>query len=71
MKSVFILNFLFLFFLWVKLCVFYLKGYVKTVCEIVNFGLTNWTKKKNLETQHNGITFSYYFYNFVIYYFES
>ena len=42
----------------------------KTVCEIVNFG-SNKKKKKNLETQHNGITFSYYLYNFVIYYFDS
>ena len=46
----------------------------KTVREIVNFGSTNWTKhpppKTNLETQHNGITFSYYLYNFVIYYFD-
>ena len=41
----------------------------KTVCEIVNFGSTNWTKPKkikNLEIQQNGITFSYYLYNFVI-----
>ena len=47
----------------------------KTVCEIMNFDSTNWTKpkkkkKKNLETQHNGITFSYCLYNLVIYYFD-
>ena len=36
----------------------------RTVCEIVNFGQQNWLnpkkkkKKKILETQHNGATFS-------------
>ena len=47
----------------------------KAVYVIVNFGSTNWSKpkkkKKILETQHNGITLSYYLYNFVIYYFDS
>ena len=33
---------------------------MKTVCEIMNFGSTKLTKpkKKDLETQHNGTTFS-------------
>ena len=84
MKSVFILSFLFFIFCMCK-TVFLLKMVrkdkntksqrKKTVCEIMNFGSTNWSKpkkkKKNPETQHNGITFSYYLYNFVIYYFDS
>ena len=65
--------FYFYFFVWVKLCVFYLKWCVKikiqdentksqskkTVCEIMNFVSIKLTKPKKtfLETQQNSTTF--------------
>ena len=86
MKSVFILSFLFLFFCMGKTMCFLLKMMCKDKDTIKNtksqqencmWNSEFWsnkldeTKKKNLETQHNGITLSYYLYNFVIYYFDS